>query len=197
MHTRIVLAFAGSLLLAGECVDVREAQYGTVDFIANDLTGARIKSFEVEVFAGPGESVEAGVRSGPARLRYGTYRVRLHAPGFASRWLDLRLHQRHMTVRAELPIGSLGCAPPPAWIGGTVKRDGTGELWIKAIPVRGAGGGEALVSEPGYFLISGLEHTAYILLVMQGETVLHQQVVRTYPAGTDTSKLMIDLRGRR
>jgi hypothetical protein len=59
--------------------------------------------------------------------------------------------------------------------------------------VRGTGGGEARVSDSGYFLISGLEYSTYLVIVMRGESVLHQQVIWSYPVGTDTSKLLIDV----
>jgi len=86
-----------------------------------------------------------------------------------------------------------GC-PPPAEIGGRIKRsDTTKELWVKATPVRGIGGGEARVASGGYFLISGLDDSAYIVAVMDGESILHQQIVKTYPVGSGSTKLDIDL----
>ena len=88
-----------------------------------------------------------------------------------------------------------GSAPPPASIGGKINLDGSkGDLWVKVIPLRGSGGGEARVSPSGYFLVSGLERTTYVVVVMQREIVLHHQVVKSYPVGTDTSKLSINIR---
>jgi len=78
-----------------------------------------------------------------------------------------------------------------------VKHDNRGELWVKAVAVRGIDGGEARVSGSGYFLISGLEYSTYVVMVMQGESVLHEQVVKTYPIGSSSSKLEIELTAKR
>ena len=67
-------------------------------------------------------------------------------------------------MRIELAVGRIGCPDPPAEIGGRVRRNGDAEeLWVKAIPVRGVRGSEARVNSGGYFLISGLEHTSYLV----------------------------------
>ena len=56
---------------------------------------------------------------------------------------------------------------------------------MKDTPIRGVGGGEARVANGGNFLISGLDYSAYIVAVMDGESILQQQIVKTYPgAGT-------------
>ena len=67
-------------------------------------------------------------------------------------------------MRIDLAVGHVGCPDPPAEIGGRVRRNGDAEeLWVKAIPVRGVRGSEARVNSGGYFLISGLEHTSYLV----------------------------------
>jgi hypothetical protein len=98
-------------------------------------------------------------------------------------------------VRVELPLGTIACPELPASIGGKINLDGSkGDVWVKVIPLRGDGGGEARVSRSGYFMVSGLELSTYVVVVIQGEVVLHHQVVKTYPVGTDTSKLSINIR---
>jgi hypothetical protein len=126
---------------------------------------------------------------------YGEYLVEVYALGFSHAWRLIRIAQAETIMRVELKVGYLGCPDPLAAIGGHIQRNGHDEeLWVKAISVRGTGGGEARVSHFGYFLISGLEHSTYLVLVMEREKVLHQRVLT---AGIHASQLTIDLGGTR
>ena len=180
------------MLLRAECVSVPEKREGTLDVIVTDLTGRNIDGAEMELFAG--EKRVAAVKSNRVPLQYGDYRLRVSATGFGSQWRDVRIAQQNTVVRVDLPLGHIGCAPAPATIGGKITVDGSAsDVWVKVVPLRGTGGGEARVSPLGYFVVSGLAHSTYLLLVTRGESVLHHQIVKTYPMGKDTSQLSIHL----
>ncbi len=67
--------------------------------------------------------------------------------GFESNSRMVRISQPQTATQIELIPASMGCPPPFADIGGRIARgSGTGELWVKAIPIRGIGGGEARVT---------------------------------------------------
>ena len=190
MSKLVVLWLGAASLLLGECIHLPEERHGTLEVVATDLLGRQVDTIEVELLSEEGRG-EASVVSTPARVKYGNYRLRISAQGSASTWRDVRIFQPHTIVRAELVLGHIGCPPVPQSFGGKVEREHVkGELWVKAIPLRGIGGGEDRVSDAGYFLISGLEVSTYIVIVVRGEKVLHQQVAR---AGKDTSSLLIEL----
>lgn len=192
MLSRFLIAIGTGLLLMGECVSEPETRYGRVEVIATDLTGEPVTVDEVAVFASREQVMTT--RSSKLRLRYGSYQLRVHTPGFDYAWRTFVVDQADMVVRVELVLGHLGCPQPPATISGQIQRLGAkGELWVKAIPVRGTGGSEARANKSGDFVIGGLEHSSYLVVVMQDELVLHQQVVKTYPVDS-ALKLSIDLR---
>ena len=174
-----------------------ETRKSRLEVFATDLTGARISDVEIELTPiGGGETIKTSARE--SRVLYGDYQLRAYARGFAYARRDLRIQQPEMLVRIESPVGSIGCPDPPAEIGGRVKSDSTTkELWVKAIPVRGIGGGESRISNAGFFLVSGLDYSTYIVMVMDGQTILHQEIVKTYPVGTPSSKLEIDVSRRK
>jgi len=194
MSKRLLLMFGTAVLLFGECVQRRETRKSRLHVFASDLTGAAISNVEIELtpISGAGDRITTSGKE--ARVLYGDYHLRVRAEGFGYARRELRIQQPEMLVRVELPIGTIGCPSPPAEIGGRVKRSNTTtELWVKATPVRGIGGTETRVSNSGHFLISGLDYSAYIVTVMDGESILHQQIVKTYPEGSSSTKLDIDL----
>jgi hypothetical protein len=190
---------AAVLVFGGECSVGPETRHSSIEVIATDLTGARIPGVQVEFIPQrpAGEVIKSRIRS--ARILYGDYQVRVHATGFSDAHREVRVYQPRITVRIELQAGHIACPSPPADISGRIKgADEAGELWVKAVPLRGVGGGEALVSPSGYFLIAGLEYTDYLVFVLQGDKILHQEVVKTYPIGqSNASKLAIDIAGNR
>jgi hypothetical protein len=185
-----------AVLLASECIMVPEERFGTVEVLATALDGSAIRNVGFELVpaaGGPAIQTSAGI----ARVRYGDYQLRVHARGFFTASQAVRLNQPEMQVRVNLRLGDLGCPLAPRDIGGRILREDTRELWVKAVPVRGTGGGEARVSKSGLFVISGLDLGRYLVLVLDGEKVVHEQLVLTYPVSSDVSaNLAIDLRER-
>ena len=193
MRKRLLLVFSIAVLLFGECVQGPETRKSRLQVFATDLTGAPISDLEIELTPVGGSGGAIKTNGKETQVLYGNYQLRAYARGFAYARRELRIQQPEMLVRVELPLGSIGCPPPPAEIGGRIERsDTTKELWAKATPVRGVGGGEVRVENGGYFLISGLDYSAYIVAVMDGESILRQQIVKTYPVGSST-KVDIDL----
>gem|GEM_PF-4437118 len=68
----------------------------------------------------------------------------------------------------------------PAVIKGRIRTPSPNrELWVKAVSLRGIDGMDAKATPQGYFLLAGLERTDYLIVVMDGSTVVHRQVVGT------------------
>jgi len=108
------------------------------------------------------------------KIPYGTYTLRVSAPGFRGVQRDFRLDQTEVSVRTQLSV-SVECGGF-AKIGGSVEpAPKDRELWIKLVPLRGVGGSEVRVSRDGSFLTSGLDDGQYLLLVLDGKTVLHSE----------------------
>jgi len=193
MKKRLLLIFSAAVLLSGECIQGPETRKSRLQVFAIDLTAAPISDVEIELTPlGGGKSIKTTAKE--SRVLYGDYQLRAYAKGFAYARREIRIQQPEMLVRIEMPLGSIGCPPPPAEIGGRIKSgSSTKELWVKATPVRGIGGGEARVSNAGFFLISGLEYSTYIVAVLDGESILHQEIVKTFPVGSTSSKLDIDV----
>lgn len=159
------------------------------------MLGNALRGAEVEVLPGGIGQSPRKLDPSNSRLEYGDYRVRVSASGFASMSQDLRVSQPDLTYRFELQPGAVGCPFLPADIAGRVERNGhTGELWVKAVALRGIESSETRVSEGGFFLISGLRYTTYLLLIVEGDNVVHQQVVKSFPVGgSKSSSLSINL----
>jgi hypothetical protein len=63
-------------------------------------------------------------------------------------------------------------------VGGSIKgRSDDQELWVKATPIRGAGGGETRVGRHGTFLIDGLDGGSYLLTVLDDTSVIHSETL--------------------
>ncbi len=189
---KIVLALFTSALVLGECVVTTPLKYGRLKVVAMDVFGQIINEPNVELSNNVGRVGETGPGSGLIRVSYGEYRLRVSQTGFRSTLKDIKIYQPDTEVRVELVVGE-ECGSRPASIGGTIKVDRSGELWVKAIPVRGTGDIESRVRDSGHFLISGLESSAYVLVVIQRATVLHHQVVQM-PVRDDILNVSIDLR---
>jgi hypothetical protein len=196
MTLLLLLALGSIAVMAEECVYVPEIRQAKVDVAAFDFTGADIRPLEVQFFQPANCATKVETPNSGGRMLYGEYLVRVSAPGFRPAWRHLVVDQDEVSIRVPLELGYRGCPSPPASIGGTVVRGRfTGEFWVKVVPLRGTGGGESRVSSAGFFLVSGLQHGAYLLLLMRDDDVLHSKVIRT--VSTETSKLVIDLRAKR
>lgn len=179
--------------LASECVYV-EAREARVEVIGSDASGRAIPAVQFELTPRHPGAKATKAESGRARVLFGEYELHATATGFVGTRQILRIYQPELIVRIVLQVGYMGCPPEPAEIAGRVRRSSNGdELWVKAIPVQGSGGSEARVNSGGYFLISGLERTSYLVAVMQGETVLHHQIVKTFPITRQPTRIDIDL----
>lgn len=179
MIVRLWMAVAAVSLLTGECISVPEKRYGRVQVIVTDETGQRLERARVELLTEERRSVNLAESQTFPSVAYGRYRLRVSAAGFGSASREVLVLQPEIVTRVQLEVGGIGCAPEPRSIGGRISRSGqAGELWVKAIPVQGAGGFETRVSDNGFFLISGLDTGAYLLVVMQGERAVHMETVR-------------------
>lgn len=166
------------LLLFAECITVPEVRHGQLEVVAVDLTGHKVNVEEVDVFYVDGTrimSVTKGKRL--PKLRYGTYRLRVRSSGFSSSWAEVNIAQPHTVARTHLEV-SFECDTPRTELSGRIKgHQAGGELWVKAIPLRGLGGYETRAEPNGRFQISGLSQVPYVLLVVENDKVVHQQIV--------------------
>lgn len=176
--------FFAMALAYGDCVNVGKAQFGRLEVIATDATGAILKDPHVELIE-IGSKKSLDVRQ---PVPYGTYSLRILVPGFKYSRNEVHLFQPTLRVRAELQIDP-ECSEPQS-IHGRVKSAPVGhELWIKLVPAVGNGGTEARVGPYGDFLIAGLDFGNYLLIVMDGNKAIHTETV----VANDRKSLVIQL----
>jgi hypothetical protein len=70
---------------------------------------------------------------------------------------------------------------------------GITHIALKAVPVQGIGGFETRAGENGFFLISGLESSTNVVLVLDGDRILHSRTVKTFGDHSDVTRIVIDL----
>ncbi|MBI2681034.1 MAG: hypothetical protein HYX25_08525 [Candidatus Solibacter usitatus] len=112
-------------------------------------------------------------------IPYGFYKVRISAPGFRSNERELILDQPNFTLRAQLSV-SMECAGFAQIDGSIQPAPSARELWVKVVPAIGSGGSEAPVSRNGKFLIAGLDGGDYLLLVLDGKSIIHTGTLRAF-----------------
>ena len=178
MLVRQILLFSATVMLAADCVPSGPPQYGRVQVEAYDFIGTPIRTFDAELSAlGNRGKSEIEVRRGVAeRVPYGSYKIRVGAAAFNPAEREIRVAQGDTVVRVELSLP--GSCSGSAGIGGSVQPLPAGrKLWLKVVPLYGAGGTEAPVGSDGSFKIAGLDEGSYLLLVLDGTTVLHSETV--------------------
>jgi hypothetical protein len=98
------------------------------------------------------------------------------------------LNQPEVAIRTQLSV-SVECGGPTEIAGVIQPAPKNRELWVKLVPLRGVGGIEVHVSRDGWFLASGLDDGPYLLLVVDGNAVVHAESV-DLPRST---RLTVDL----
>jgi hypothetical protein len=179
-----LLFLAIALMHAEDCRQVGNQQFGRIDVIAKDSTGANLRNPVIRL-------IEVGSKQSfdiQKPVPYGHYDMRLIMPGFQMIQREVRVYQPNVVVRAEFSVRA-ECAGPES-IHGRVKSLATGhELFVKVVPVLGTGGGESRVGPDGDFLIAGLEFGNYLLIVLDGLKAIHTETV----VANDNKSLVIQL----
>jgi hypothetical protein len=192
----LLFLVAATAALGDQCVGVSELEYGTLEILATTRDGTPVPGVEVRLEPLTGDHVPTDSRSTRIRVLYGDYRVAIHSAGSYTATRVVRIYQPEVSLRVELDYTPV-CMRRLGQIGGRIDHaEDAGDLWVKAVPLRGMGGAEARVSEQGYFLIGGLEQNSeYLVLVMKDRRLLHNELVKADPSGSGSgSKLTIDLR---
>jgi hypothetical protein len=158
-----------------ECVTVAESRDGSIDALAFSSIGKEIVSPRTELIDPTTNKIMRSSRGRFERVPYGTYVIRVSAPGFRSEQREIRVNQSELTVRFQLGLGR-ECGDYSSLKGSVSPVDGSRELWLKVIPLRGSGGAEYRVGRKGYFLVSGLTEGEYVVLVLEGSSVVHTQI---------------------
>jgi len=178
MQARLFLMLSVTLVCGGECVQVEPqppTPNGRVEVVAVDILGEPLRNLTVDLIqVGSGKSFTSEFRDGVAnRIPYGQYTARISAPGFRSVERVLRLAQPEVSLRTQLSV-SVECGSAYAGVYGSIQpAPGDRELWVKVVPVLGSGGGEVRVSRTGAFQLAGLDDGDYLLLVLDGKTIIH------------------------
>ena len=115
--------------------------------------------------------------------------LRVSAPGFRSVERELHLDQPEFSLRIQLSV-SVECGGF-ARVDGLIRpAPGPRELWVKLVPVLGSGGSEVRVGQNGTFLIGGLDDGDYLLLVLDGMSIIHTGTVQ---AAGESKRVNVDL----
>jgi hypothetical protein len=178
MGIRFLLILSAAFLCSAECVQVGPLQFGRVNVSAFSVLGERLPNLSIDLIeAGTGKSFKAQFRGAVAEnIPYGTYRLRVWSPGFRSFERELRLYQPEVSLRTQLSV-SVECQGLAEIAGVVQPAPKHRELWVKLVPLRGIGGVEVHVSRDGWFLASGLDDGEYLLLVVDGNAIVHTESV--------------------
>lgn len=172
----------GALVCAAECVQVgppQAPQFGRVEVSAVTILGDRVRNLSVDLIEiGSGKSFKSEFRDGVAnRIPYGRYTARVYAPGFITIERALLLAQPEISLRTQLNV-SMECGGGTGGVHGSIQpAPGDRELWVKIVPVLGSGGGEVRVSRTGTFQLEGLEEGDYLVLVLDGKSIIYTSTV--------------------
>ncbi len=180
MRAKLFLMLSTALLCSGECIQVGPPQFGRIEIQAFSSL-ERLPNFEIDlVQVGSGKSLTSKFHGAVAsRIPYGLYRVRVSAPGFRSIERELLLDQPALVVRAQLTV-SMECGGSAQIDGSIQPAPGGRELWVKVVPAIGSGGSEAPVGRDGKFLIAGLDGGDYLLLVLDGKSIVHTRTLEAF-----------------
>ena len=194
LNRRSLLLAAPAALHATECVQIGPVETGAFEILAFDAADAPIEPVEFEYASVYDPVIRFRLASErPTKLPYGPYLLKVRATGFSTHQLLTSLSQPITTLRVTLKVGA-ECFPQVTTIRGTLRGvPRPSDLWVKAIPIRGAASIEARVTPSGYFLLPGLDFTEHILLVLRGSTVIHHQTVRA--AASPYTDVLINLAG--
>lgn len=156
------------------CSELLPTEFGAVEVQAVDYRGAPISWATAALFRGK-------ERFGLEKVGYGSYRLEVKAAGFYAAPRAITVGHQRMEFRVVMGF-DMGCMDPFRPILGEVTGMRKGEeLWVKAVPTRGAGNGEEVrVDGGGTFVIPGLAAGEYLVLVMRGTAVAGTAVVRTF-----------------
>jgi len=199
MLAKPLILFSASLLYAANCVPVNPPQYGRVNIEAVNLIGNPIRNLTIELIplgrpAAQSLDFEGAVAT---RVPYGAYRMRVGAPAYQPAEREIRVAQANTAIRLELPLPreceNYATILGNAKLGNVKPAVGPGNLWVKAIPVFGTGGSEAPIAADGTFRIAGLDDGNYLLMVLDGSTILYTE---TLAKVSGNRQVTLDLRPR-
>jgi hypothetical protein len=173
MPVRLWLALFAPLICAGQTPKTGRIEVQAFDFIGRPLRNISVDLAALGRQAGPAVEFQGAVAE---RVPYGTYKIRVGAPAYAAVERDIRLNQAELAVRVELPLPMEG--HDYASVSGSIKPVPRGrKLWVKVVPLYGTGGSEALVRPDGSFRVAGLDEGSYVLVVLDGESILHTETL--------------------
>jgi hypothetical protein len=175
MGTRLLLMLSVAWLCSGECVQVGPPQFGRVEVSAFSILGERLPILGIDLIEfGTHKSLKSRLNGAVAtKVPYGTYLVRVSAPGFRRSEREIHLDQPEVLVRMQLAV-AVECSSSFAEIRGILRHAPPDrELWVKLVPLQGVGGAEVRISQNGSFLAGGLDEGQYLLLVLDGKAVVH------------------------
>lgn len=190
MGTRLLLILSAALLCSGDCVQVGPPQFGRVEVSAFSVLGERLPTLDIDLIeVGTHKSLKSRLNGAvAAKIPYGTYLVRVSAPGFHRSEHEIRLDQPEILVRIQLSV-AVECGGFAEVRGSIHPAPTDRELWVKLVPLWGVGGAEARVSQDGSFLAGGLDDGQYLLLVVDGKAIVHTASLVV----TRSSSLDVDL----
>jgi len=172
------------LTLRRRMLELPPREFGALEVKMYDVAGAPINGVpELDFFRADALRHQTPLAVTANRLPFGEYYVRVRTPWFHASWQYVAIARARETLRVHVTLGAECSRNRLYGIGGFVRADGDlSGLWVKAVPLRGNGGSEAQVDSKGRFSVGALEARENILLVMDGNRVVHQSVV----TATDT-----------
>lgn len=179
-----------SALQAGECVVHGPPSFGSVEITAYDRFGFAVSPAPSQLLHPDGEVAHRSANGKFARVAYGTYNVRVDVSGFSRAVIPLEVAQEVVHARVPLSVGAIGCPFEKLSIRGRILPGHLYKnLWLKAMPIRGAGATEAKVGERGSFEVGGLDPGDYFIVVVSDHKIVYQTTYKLH----DQQPLQLEL----
>jgi hypothetical protein len=190
MGRKLILVLSAAFFCSGECIEVNgPTKLGRVEISAFSALGEPLPTVDVDLISPvTHQSFKRQMKGAVAqKIPYGVYTVRVSAPGFRRSERQFFVNQPEVFVRMQLSVAA-ECGGLAAAHGNIRYFPADRELWVKLLPLRGAGGVETRVRRDGSFLAGEVEDGPYLLFVVEGNAIVHTASV-TLPA----SPVIIDL----
>jgi hypothetical protein len=200
MGTRLLLILSVALVCSGECVQVGPRQFGRVEVLAFSMLGERLPTLDIDLIeVGTHKSLKSRLNGAVApKIPYGTYLVRVSAPGFRRSEHEIRLDQPEILVRIQLSV-AIECGGFSEVRGSIHPAPMDRDLWVKLVPLRGVGGAEIRITQDGSFLAGGIDEGEYLFLVVAGKAIVHSSslvVPQSSPLDVDLAKNCLNTAAR-
>lgn len=135
LRTRRLVSLSVLLSSAAVFATAQDSRTGVVRCAISDMFGRSVDRVQVSVFDTTGSAVVRPAPETEIRLRFGTYRFKVEAPGFRLEEKLVLVDRESVSVLIGLRLGSFEGTDPRIRVAGRVKAYVGTRTWIRAVPL--------------------------------------------------------------